>query len=144
MPHGHDDRLSAAERALLLLWFATALLFASAPLFLGVIVTVAVPGMDIRPGIPHAVVPVDLAAVIAVGSFVGGALDRAVRRALVRHRVWAGFAAEVASMGLLWLFLLPLMADERSAFVAAVASVLFFKATEPLMVWIDRRRGGGR
>ncbi|PZE61243.1 hypothetical protein DEJ24_06075 [Curtobacterium sp. MCPF17_001] len=118
----------------LLAWFMSALLVSSAPLVIGVATVALVPGLGgLRAGVTPLVVVGWLMAAVALAVGVGAPLERVARR-LVGGPQWAGsLAAEAASLGFLWLLMVPMTASGLSALLASSISVVLYKSFEPLI-----------
>lgn len=134
-------RPTLGERLLVLGWFLSAFLLSSAPLVLGVIAADLAPGVGgVRQSVPVPGLVLALMAVVGVAVVFGSALERVVDRLVPARPVIQRIVQEVASALLLWVLLLPLMERGLGAAVAAAVSIALYRAAEPVLDRLDRKR----
>jgi hypothetical protein len=134
-------RPTLGERLLVLGWFLSAFFLSSAPLVLGVIAADLAPGVGgVRQSVPVPVLVLSLMAVVGVAVVFGSVLERVVERLVPARTVLRRIAQEAAPALLLWVLLLPLMERGLGAAVAAAVSIALYRAAEPVLDRLDRRR----
>lgn len=133
-PHPPTSSLGLGAKAILLGWFVSALLVSSAPLVVGVATVALVPGLGgLRAGVPPLLVAGWLMMAVALMVVLSAPLERVTRRLVRGHQRGGTLAAEAASIGVLWLLMVPMAASGLSALLASSISVVLYKCFEPLL-----------
>lgn len=141
-PHPPTPALGLGDKAILLGWLVSALLVSSAPLAVGVATVALVPGLGgLRTGVTPLMVAGWLMTAVALMVVLGAPLERVTRRLVRGHERGGTLAAEAASIGFLWLLMVPMAASGLSALLASSISVVLYKCVEPLLErWAARDR----
>lgn len=133
-PHPPTSSLGPGGKAILLGWFVSALLVSSAPLVVGVATVALIPGLGgLRAGVTPLLVAGWLMMAVALMVVLGAPLERVARRLARGHQRGGTLAAEAASIGFLWLLMVPVTVSGLSALLASSISVVFYKCFEPLL-----------